>query len=414
MPKKKSSLSQKKLSLETSGFYSDFSKPDTLYAALIRSPASSGKIKSIVLPNIPEGYYLFNANDFPGEKNLTVNKTSHKIFGYDNVGYSGEPIGILLGPDENKVYELLANVSVNFDIESLESALKNVMRHQKRTVVPLSKLSDKDTSSDFSSFLSEINDLPSLDAVLDKNHIEENTEEIVATREIKSGLYKEMSVEKADAELFVENENQIVSTDTWEQKLSDPSWQETNGAFVYYENSKLHIYAPTRWTSFTLKTVSESLKISPENIIIHKTKSIGVFSRGLWRTTQIITQVALAAYLTKKPVKLIFTQQEQDVYMIPGVKTKITYKTVMEKTGRIKGLKADIDIDVGAYNPFAQEIVDRISLAACNYYQFDNVCIQAQASTSKTPPSSICMKSIDSQAFFSIENQIQRLKTKRN
>ena len=68
-----------------------------------------------------------------------------------------------------------------------------------------------------------------------------------------------------------------------------------------------------------------------------------------------------------------------------------------------------IDVDVGALNPFSQEIIDRIAIASCNYYKFENVHILAQAHTSKNPPSSICIKSIDSQAFFAIENQIQKL-----
>ena len=74
--------------------------------------------------------------------------------------------------------ELLENVSVNFDIESLESALKKAMKHQKRPVV---KLNESDT--DISSFVSEINDLPSLDTVLDNRRVEQNIKETVATRE---------------------------------------------------------------------------------------------------------------------------------------------------------------------------------------------------------------------------------------
>ena len=181
---------------------------------------------------------------------MEINKTYTKIFGYDNVSYSGEPIGILVGPDEKIVNELIDKVSVNFDIESLESALKNVIRQQKKPIVNLNESgevnsknqfqSDKENSSEFSNFLNQINELPSLDIVLDKNHVEDKTQKTVAFREIKSGLYKELSIEEAETQLFSENKDVIISTESWEEKLSDPSWQETNGAFCYFDNKNLH------------------------------------------------------------------------------------------------------------------------------------------------------------------------------
>ena len=165
MPKKTTApASQKtrKRSLEATGFYSDASRDGMLYAVLVRSPAATGKVKSVTIPVLPDGYYLFTADSIPGNKKITVNGQQWKVFGYDNVLFRGEALGLLCGPDENKVLELLEDVSVNFDIESLESALQKAMKHQKRPVVKLDK-----NDSDISSFVSEINDLPSLDTVLD-------------------------------------------------------------------------------------------------------------------------------------------------------------------------------------------------------------------------------------------------------
>ena len=146
---KEQTVKQRKRSMEATGFYSDASREGTLFAVLVRSPAATGKIKGVTIPELPEGYYLFTAQDIPGNKKVTVNNQEWKILGYDDVAYSGEPVGILCGPDENKVLELLENVSVNFDIDSLESALKKAMKHHRRPVVNLNK------TSDISSFVSE-------------------------------------------------------------------------------------------------------------------------------------------------------------------------------------------------------------------------------------------------------------------
>jgi len=393
--------SEKKLirSLDATAFYSDYEKDGTLYAVLIRSPAPAGKIKNITVSDLPEGCSFFTAKDIPAKKNLKINKTNIKIFGYDSISYTGEPLGILTGPDEAQLYNLLENVSVNLDVEDLEDALHNVMKKQK----------DNDSQEDFSSFVDQINDMPSLDTVIDKSHVEENPNVTIETREIKYGLYKSKSIEEADKELFENAE--FVYTDTWKEELNSPKWQETEGAFCYMEGQNIHVYTPTRWVSYTQKAISEALDIKLENIYIHKTKSSGIYPVGLWRTSQIAVQTAVAAYYTKKPVKLVLSQKEQNSYMTPGVVTEITYKSASDKEGKITALKVNIDIDVGTSNPFAQEITDRITLAACNYYQPENLYIFTNTHTSKNPPTSISIKVVDSQAFFAIENQIQKICT---
>ncbi len=408
MPKKEQTVKQRKRSMEAVGFYSDASREGTLYAVLVRSPAATGKIKGVTIPELPEGYFLFTAQDIPGNKKVLVNGQEWKILGYDDVSYSGEPVGILCGPDENKVLELLETVSVNFDIDSLESALKKAMKYHRRPVVNLSK-----KSNDLSSFVSEINEMPSLDTVLDNRRIEQNIEEQVAYREIKTGAFLKKNLAQTEKKIF-ENKDDYITEEKWKLTFLPPLWKETCGSFCWKEGKFLHISAPTRWTTHLMSTVAAALNISVSDIIVHKTKTSGVFSKGLWRTSVVSTQVALASFLTSKPVKLVLTQEEQDSYMAPGVDTEITYKTAVSKDGILDAVSAVIDIDVGCFNPFAQEIADRMSIVACNYYTPLNVHIIAKAHTSKKPPTSICLRGIDSQIFFAIENQMQKIAEQTN
>ncbi|BDC93780.1 xanthine dehydrogenase family protein [Treponema bryantii] len=395
MAVKKTNTKTNLRSLEAKGFYSDVEKDGCLYAALVRSPAPAGKIKSITAPDLPEGYFLYTSRDIPGTKTITANKTVTKVFGYGNVSYSGEPVGILFGPDEETVYKLLDTVNINFDVENLESALHNVINNQT------------DEASNFKEFVDQINEMPSLDTVIDKSHVEENPNVIVATREIKYGLYESLPLAQADTKLF-ENAD-YTSTDTWKEKLLTPKWQETEGAFAYTEGEKIHVFAPSRWASFTQKSVAAALNIDEASVFIHKTKSAGIYPSGLARTTQLAVQIAAAAWLSKKPVKLILSQTEQESFMVPGVVTEITYRSALNKDGRLKALKISIDIDIGCSNPFAQEITDRIAIAAASYYKPENLYINAKAHTSKNPPTSISMQIIESQAFFAIENEIQKI-----
>lgn len=408
MAKLKSAKKDNIRSLEASGFYSDYEKAGILYAKLIRSPAATGKVKSVTIPDLPEGYFIYTADNIPGEKTIELNKTENRIFGYDNVSYNGEPLAIILGPDEKTLEELSDKVSVAFDIESLESALKEAKKQRKRTVIELEPLDGmQNNDSGITDFVSQLNEMPSLDTVLDNKHNDQNISLELASREVKTGLYAKLPLEEADALLFADGK--YISTETWSQDVTSPKWQETNGAYCYTEGEKIHLYVPSKWTYYLQNAVAKVLNIPVDNVYIHKTKATGIYSNGMWRTTQIALQVAVASYLSRKPVKLVLSQKEQKAYMQPGVKAQITYKAAINESGRIETMNVHIEVDVGCSNPFAQELIDRITIASCNYYKPTNLYVKAVAKTSKNPPTSISLRSVDSQAFFAIENEIQAI-----
>lgn len=470
---------EKKLirSLDTVGFYSDFDKPGTLFAALVRSPSPVGKIKSITISDLPEGYYFFTEKDIPGAKSIKINKTVIKVFENKNISYTGEPLGIIAGPDETTVLSLLDNISVNLDVENLESALKNVIKNnitseKLEKVEKSEKLTESESemesdeadeirktggngdaivepeinsdvvnssesldssqnqnqnqneekNENFNEFVEQINEMPSLDTVIDKTKVEENPNITIATREVKYGFYKDYSIqmeENKDLEHpfespFFENQDLVFFDDTWKQEISSQNWQQNEGVFCYMESSNIHIYVPTKWTYLTQKSVAEVLNIPLENVFIHKTKTSGVYPTGLWKTTQIALQAATVCFITRKPIKLVLSKQEQNLYMKPGVTTKFNYKVAVKPDGHIFAMKILIDIDVGSDNPFAQEITDRITLASCNYYKTENLYIYTKTHTSRMPPSTISIKVADSQSFFAIENEIQTISNRIN
>lgn len=408
--------SKEKRSLQSNGFYSDFEKDNMLYGVLIRSPASTGKIKNIEVFDLPENYFYYTADDIPGKNQIEINGTETSIFGSGFVNYSGEPLGILLGSDRTKLKELMNNVSVSFDIETLEAALNNVMKNQKR---PILKLTQNPSNEDISEFVSQLNDLPSLDS-LDAIETDGNSDEaekiennVLAKREIKTGIFQSSDLLNPADKLQVENElfkqADFISKEKYSYSIINPKWQETNGAFCYMESKNLHVCVPTKWTSSLQKHISQVLNIPIEKIFIHKTKTSGISAHGLFRANQIAIQAALACYLTKKPVKLILTQEEQETFLPIAVKGENKQRISINKDGKIKAIEIEINIDAGNSNPFAQEIADRMTISACNFYRPENLHITTTVFKSKNPSTSLFIQNIEAQAFFAIENHMQQL-----
>lgn len=409
MAKKKPVFNEKIISLEAKDFYSDYTADDMLYASLIRSPASTGRVSSISIPDIPEGYFLFTGSDIPGQNKITVNEETIQIFSQGNVSYKGEVLGIVAGPNPETVRQLAVDAEISFDIDSLESAFQSVEKKYKKPTVDISRRKTARSASDFSSFLEELNEMPSLDTVQSTIRAQKDSlsldGKIIADRTLRTGLFKSTSIEKAEAELF--NDETKIYTGSWQLNQVDTLWQETNGAFCKFEKDILHVCTPTKWSYLLQDILTQVFDLPEEKIVIHKTKTSGLYSNGIWKNAVLATQVATASILTGKPVKLVLTQDEQNLFMKPGVVTEYTYKTGVSDDGIITAMEVEIEADVGFMNPYAQEIIDRLVIACTGIYKPENLYVSAKAVTSANPPTSIYPKIVDSQSFFALENHIQ-------
>ena len=420
--KKKSDKKGKKEPLVVHEYYTDCTKPDMLYGALVRGPVSSGTIVGISVPALPEGYAFFTARDIPGKNAMRTLASDTPIFCTERVSYFGEPVGIIVGPDEETVYELTSKIEIAFDSATVESALRSVAKGYAlpSVMMPKEKSESKkllkiahamhiDDPADTSVPLAKGGDdalEKESEALSERTH---RAREVVAERTVKTGCF----LAEGKAKALFKNADHTVSG-TWIQNIVQPSWPETNGAFCFMENGTLTIFAPTQWPIYLKNAVSSALKIAEDRIVIKGTNTSGHDANGMWRNATLVIQASLAAYLTGKPVKLSLSREEHKTFMKPGVAASITCESAVSKEGDILATKISIEADVGYCNPFAQEIVDRLAIASCGVYDIPNIFISAKAATSPSSPTSVFADIIDAQAFFAIENHVQQIAERAN
>ncbi|HAH60807.1 MAG TPA: hypothetical protein DCL73_01770 [Treponema sp.] len=407
-----------RIPLQVHDYYTDCSRAGMLYAALIRSPAASGTITNISIPQMPDGYFLYTARDIPGDNIVHTLNSDTPVFCADCVSYFGEPIGIIVGPDESEVYELTSEIEVTFDSSTLESALESVAKKYTRPVIRIPDSGQKPDSKRISEITRALNSGTALNPQASPLPVKplfpsaaEKSSAITAQRIVKTGIFSE-DRQNASDDVFKSADFDIA--ETWIQDTEQPSWAETNGAFCFMENGIINIFTPTQWPNYLRKAVSHSLNIAEDKISIRETNSSGHTANGIWRNATLAIQTAVAAYLTGKPVKLTLSREEHQKYMKSGVPGKVHCRTAVMKDGSITAMQVDIVTDVGACNPFAQEILDRLVIAACNIYNVPNICITAKAVTSANPPTSIFPETTDSQSFFAVENHLQLIAAETN
>ena len=99
----------------TDVYSSDIVLDDMLFGVLVRSPVQCGAVPEIELPELPEGVSFFSAKDIPGTNDVAVKAAHTSVFADTEILYCGQPIGILVGSDENKLNELLPSIGFSID-----------------------------------------------------------------------------------------------------------------------------------------------------------------------------------------------------------------------------------------------------------------------------------------------------------
>ena len=449
-PKKILRKKNKRHSYLSKDFFIDCMKDDMLYAALVRSPEAGGKITNINFSDLPEGYYFFSARDIPGKNFISTMGIETRIFCNEKVHYKGQPVGIVAGPDLSEVRKIAQEIQITFDITTMDSPeikevaqqlnhseiIKNLNLPQNPKIQDDPEQNDteeKDSAPDDSAIadiVDMLNVAPSLDAMpkptkkssyTQPSQIEDafeninpgkHTQRILAERTATAGFFS-----YTDDQQILDDEFKLCPFDissTWSMDEVCPEWIEPNGVFCYKEGQKLNVMTTTQWPSYLSKNLSQVLNIDEDKIVVQKTISQTDNTSGIWRNTTLAAQTALATLLTGKPVKLLLSKQEQKTFFHPGLDTNIKIRSAVEADGTIKAMVIDIDCDAGYSNPFAQEIADRMAVAASSFYNPKNVIIKVKVHSSDNPPTSVYSQLMDSQAFFAMENHLQLIAEKTN
>ena len=352
---KKRSHSKKQFDY-TDVYASDIVLDDMLFGVLVRSPVQCGSVPEIELPELPEGVSFFSAKDIPGTNNVTVKSTHISVFADKEILYCGQPLGILIGPDENKLNELLPSIGFSID--------------------PLNIPFGLEFSESFSA------------------------DQLLANRSI---LYGEPD------KVYTESKHQ--SEQVYYSDIKLPK-EERNSCVVSFTGKQLHVYTNSQWASHLRKTVADTLNINDDHIMIHKTHQVRTRINDTWISSVTAAQAAVASFCLHKPIKIIYSLSEQETYIERIAPASIRYRTSCDDDGTITSMDICILVNAGIINPFIQYILDRFVIAATGVYKIQNLRIDAYAIKSNYPPLNCSFTWGDSQASFAIESHIHYIAEK--
>ena len=342
----------------------DMTLPDMLYAYMVRSTVSRGKIKAIHLPEMPEGYYFISAKDIPakGKNELWMIMKDWRCFADEYVLYYGETIGLVVGPDRTVLKDLKAQIKIDYE-----------------EMTPAVTIDD------------------AINCVGGPFFPEKN-----------SNVMCELFCEKGRPmdEVFAEADE--IFEETIETPYQEHVHLETNGAIVDMEDGKFVFYASAQCPFYIRKSVAGLLDIPLEDIIVRQATTGGAFGGKEHFPDALCGPLLVAENIIRKPIKMIFDREEDTQFSVKRHPSKCIYKTAI-KDGRITGVKGHIYYNCGAYLSSSYVVLQRGVFHGNGVYTFPSTYLKGEGMATNMFPSDAFRGFGAPQTIFAVETHLDHI-----
>ncbi len=342
----------------------DMTLPDMLYAYMVRSTVSRGKIKAIHLPEMPEGYYFISAKDIPakGKNELWMIMKDWRCFADEYVLYYGETIGLVVGPDRTVLKDLKAQIKIDYE-----------------EMTPAVTIDD------------------AINCVGGPFFPEKN-----------SNVMCELFCEKGRPmdEVFAEADE--IFEETIETPYQEHVHLETNGAIVDMEDGKFVFYASAQCPFYIRKSIAGLLDIPPEDIIVRQATTGGAFGGKEHFPDALCGPLLVAENIIRKPIKMIFDREEDTQFSVKRHPSKCIYKTAI-KDGKITGVKGHIYYNCGAYLSSSYVVLQRGVFHGNGVYTFPSTYLKGEGMATNMFPSDAFRGFGAPQTIFAVETHLDHI-----
>ncbi len=330
---------------------------DMLFASTIRSTVAYAKEFSVQRSQLPFGYRMILPEDMVKDGMSLEFSDGIPLFATDTIRYRGEPLGLIVGPDP----VLCDNLSLNVKVAYRESE-----PNFSWTTFPSSR--------------------------------------IAARKRIRIGK-TEVSTPKGISD------QQWETTTHWTGSF-DHEYSEPSSALAVWEYDKLVIYCASQWPNHVRSSISEVLKVPQKDILIRPTDLGQSIEGRIWFPSLIACHAACAARLCNKPVKILYTRGEDYCFAPKQARSCISISSLSDQQGRLASLDIRLVINIGAYNPLAEELLDHAVLSLLGIYACPVVSIDAFAVQSNVIPLGALGNLGSIHGFFALDAHLNHLARK--
>lgn len=351
-------------------FAADYRFPGMLHAKVLRSAHPHARVLGIDASQARAAsgvVAVLTADDVPGNKNHGVARNDWPVLAYDVVRYRGDAIAVVVAETKAQAKAALDLIAVDYE--------------------PLPAIFSPDEARQ--------PDAPHLHPggnLLKHTHVERGDVDAAFAR----------------ADVIVEQVYHTPATDHAflepEAAVAVPAPMEDGGV---HRTPCVTVYVGSQIPFKDRAQVASSLALPEEKVRIVQPAVGGAF--GGKEDVSVQIHAALAAVVTGRPVKLVYTRQDSLRYHPKRHATTIRYKTGAARDGRLLAVAVEILGDTGAYASLGEFVMARTATHAAGPYDVPNVRLDSYALFTNNPPAGALRGFGVPQACFACETQMDIL-----
>lgn len=332
-------------------YIADLSFEGIYHAKTFRASIISGQIKRIQYPSLPDGYFIIDAHDIPGENYIKLIYEDFAIFADKKVSYYGEPICLVIGKEKATVQQLLNKIQVEYELD---------------------------------------------------------TPVLAYTDSVVSYAFNKGNVDCHDQKRlrYVEH--------TYHTGYQEHVYIEPQGMVGTFENNKINLYGSIQCPYYVKNAVLQILNLEevedePTKVRVKQTTTGGAFGGKEEFPSLLACQLAVAVHKLHLPISLIYERTEDMECSTKRHPSTITLQAWVEPDGTIKQVNADVKIDGGAYIGLSGVVLQRAMLAASGAYFFENMKVTGNVYRTNTVPTGAFRGFGAPQMIFAVEMFMQHM-----
>lgn len=337
-------------------YIDDIEFGDVLFGKTLYSEIPKGKILSVEIPELPEGYFVVDYKDVPLNRVKVIND-EQPVFAEKEVNYVGEPILLVIGKDKEVLRDTIKKIKVNY-------------RKEK----PILTMDDA---------------------------IKENI------------IIVKYEFEKGDVDEAIKNAKEVVEG-TYETGYQEHLYLETQGMVGIFENGKITVFGSMQCPYYVKNALIYSLKMEPENVRVVQVDTGGGFGGKEDYPSLLAIQVAVASMKCGKPVKIVYDRKEDFIMTTKRHPARIIYKTAIDEKLKPVCMDVLIYLDGGAYTTLSPVVLQRAMFSVGGVYNIPNLRVKGIVLRTNKVPSGAMRGFGAPQNFFAIETHIDDIVSRFN
>ncbi len=350
-------------------FVDDYDLPGMLHGAVIRCPSPRALLTGIDFTDCaaaPGVVTCLDASGIPGENVIPVIFRDMPCLAKDEVRFSGEPVAVVAADTRDRARKAAALAEVSF--EELPAVLDPEVALNGEPDTPL-------IYGDNNCFTEYLVDRGDVDALF------------------------------STADLVVEN--------SYRTPYQEHAYLETQGMIAAMQpGGVMRILGSMQCPFYVREAVAAVLGFPLAKVQVVQAATGGAFGGKEDVPSIVASQAALLAWKTGRPVKLIYTREEDIISMSKRHPGRIRYKTAVSGDGKLLAMDVDYILDAGAYSTLSPVVLWRGAVHACGPYKLEGVRVRARAAATNRVPCGAFRGFGSPQILFAVESQVDEAAAK--